>query len=58
MEEFIEKLMSKAGLDRATAEKVFHVVKEHIEDVPKWVGHSGVLDKLPGGIGGKIEGLF
>ncbi len=58
MEEFIETLMTKAGLDRATAEKVVNVIKEHADDVPKWLGQSGVLDKLPGGLGDKIGGLL
>jgi len=58
MEEFIETLISKVGIDRATAEKVVNVVKEHADDIPKWLGKSGVLDKLPGGLGDQLEKLF
>jgi hypothetical protein len=58
MEEFIEGLISKVGLDRATAEKVVSFVKEHADDVPKWLAQSGVLDKLPGGLGDKLGKLF
>lgn len=33
-------------------------MKEHADDVPKWLGQSGVLDKLPGGLGDKVGKLF
>ena len=58
MEDFIETLMTKVGLDRKTAEKVVDVVQEHWDDIPKWLGKSGVLDKLPGGLGDQLEKLF
>jgi hypothetical protein len=51
MEEFIEKLMTKVGLSREQADKVVDVVKEHADDIPKWVASSGIADKLPGGLG-------
>ena len=58
MEEFIETLITKVGIDRATAEKVVAVVKEHADDIPRWIGKSGVLDKLPGGLGDKLGSLL
>jgi len=57
MEAFVEGLMSKVGLDRATAEKVVAFVKDHANDVPKWLAQSGVADKLPGGLGDKLGKL-
>jgi len=58
MEDFIQTLMAKVGLDRATAEKVVSFVKEHADEIPKWLGQSGVLDKLPGGLGDKLGKLL
>jgi len=58
MEDFIQTLMAKVGLDRATAEKVVSFVKDHADEIPKWLGQSGVLDKLPGGLGDKLGKLL
>jgi hypothetical protein len=58
MEDFIQGLVQKVGLDRATAEKVVAFVKEHADDVPKWLASSGIADKLPGGLGDKLGKLF
>jgi hypothetical protein len=58
MEDFIEGLVAKVGLDRATAEKVVAFVKEHADEVPKWLASSGLADKLPGGLGDKLGKLF
>jgi hypothetical protein len=59
MEEMIQGLIQKVGLDRATAEKVVAFVKEHAADLPKWLQSSDigkqVMDKLPGGLGGFLK---
>ena len=34
------------------------VVKEHADEVPKWLASSGLADKLPGGLGDKLGKLF
>ncbi len=37
---------------RLTAKKVADFVKEHADDIPKWLGSADELkDKLPGGLG-------
>lgn len=51
MEEMIAKLVDKVGLDKATAEKVASFIKEHADDIPRWVASAGLKDKLPGGLG-------
>ena len=58
MDELIEKLQAKTGIDKATAEKVIDFIKEHAHDVTKFVAEHGVLDRLPGGLGHKLSGLF
>jgi hypothetical protein len=58
MEEFIQKLTSKVGVDRETAQKVFEFLKENVSQLPRWFGGEGgsVADKLKGGIGGALGG--
>lgn len=60
MEELINGLMTKVGLDKATAEKVISFLKENATKVPGWLASSDmgkqVLDKLPGGLGGMFGG--
>jgi len=58
MEEFIEKMVSKVGIDKATAEKVVEFLKEHSADAVALLQKSGVADKLPGGLGDKLGGLL
>jgi len=58
MEEFINKMVEKVGIDKATAEKVMSFLKEHADDAMAMLGKSGVKDKLPGGLGDKLGGLF
>ena len=58
MDDLLEKMQAKCGIDRSTAEKVMEFLKEHAHDVTKFLGEHGVLDKLPGGLGGKLGGLF
>jgi hypothetical protein len=60
MEEFIDQMAAKVGIDKATAEKVVAFLKEHAAELPKLIGENemakGMLDKLPGGIGGMFGG--
>ena len=58
MEEFLQQMIDKVGIDRATAEKVVAFLKDHAEDAVKLLSTSGVKDKLPGGLGDKLGGLF
>lgn len=58
MEDFIAKMTEKVGIDKATAEKVIEFLKDHSDDAIKLLQSSGVKDKLPGGIGDKLGGLF
>jgi len=58
MEEFAEKMSQKVGIDRATADKVIDFLKDHAEDAVKLLQKSGIADKLPGGLGDKLGGLF
>jgi hypothetical protein len=58
MEEFVQKMIDKVGIDRATAEKVVAFLKDHAEDAVGLLSKSGVKDKLPGGLGDKLGGLF
>lgn len=51
MEELINKLVDKVGIDEGTARKVADFIKEHADDIPKWVASAGIADKLPGGLG-------
>lgn len=56
MEELINQLVSKTGIDRATAEKVANFIKENAHQIPQWLGQAGIADKLPGGIGDLFGG--
>lgn len=58
MEQFIEGLTDKVGLDRDQAERVVQFVKEHWSEIPQWLGASGILDRLPGGLGDRLEGML
>jgi hypothetical protein len=58
MEDFINKMVEKVGIDKATAEKVMGFLKDHAEDAVKYLQSSGVADKLPGGLGDKLGKLF
>ena len=56
MDELINQLVSKVGIDRATAEKVANFLKDNVDEIPKWLGSNAMaqdmLNKLPGGLGG------
>jgi hypothetical protein len=58
MEELVDKMVAKVGIDKATAEKVVAFLKEHSGDITKFLASNetvkGLADKLPGGLGGKL----
>ena len=58
MEDFVNKMVEKVGIDKATAEKVVAFLKDHAEDAVKYLQSSGMADKLPGGLGDKLGKLF
>jgi hypothetical protein len=58
MDEFLNKMSEKVGIDKATAEKVMAFLKDHADDAVKYLQSSGIADKLPGGIGDKLGKLF
>lgn len=58
MEEFIAKMAEKVGIDQDTAKKVVDFLQEHADEALPLIQKSGVLDKLPGGIGDKLGKLF
>ena len=58
MEDFVNKMVEKVGIDKATAEKVLAFLKEHADDAVAYLQKSGVADKLPGGLGDKLGKLF
>jgi hypothetical protein len=58
MDEFVQKMVDKVGIDKATAMKVIDFLKEHADDAVKYLQTSGVADKLPGGLGDKLGKLF
>ncbi len=55
MDELINQLVSKVGIDRATAEKVANFLKDNATEIPKWIGGNAMaqdmLNKMPGGLG-------
>jgi hypothetical protein len=58
MDEFVEKMSEKVGIDKDTAMKVIGFLQEHADEALPLIQKSGVLDKLPGGLGKKIGDLF
>lgn len=58
MEQLINGLVEKVGIDRGTAEKVADFIKDHASDIPSWIASSGLADKLPGGLGDQLTGLL
>jgi len=58
MEDFIAKMTEKVGIDKATAEKVIAFLKDHSDDALKLLQKTELADKLPGGLGDKLGGLF
>jgi hypothetical protein len=58
MDDFMQKMIDKVGIDKTTAEKVVAFLKDHADDAVKYLQSSGVADKLPGGLGDKLGKLF
>jgi hypothetical protein len=58
MEDFVNKMVEKVGIDKSTAEKVMAFLKDHADDAVKYLQSSGIADKLPGGLGDKVGKLF
>jgi hypothetical protein len=58
MEEFAAKMSEKVGIDKETANKVLEFLKDHADDAVALLSKSGIADKLPGGLGDKLGGLF
>lgn len=58
MDEFVEKMSDKVGIDKSTAMKVVEFLKDHADEAVAFIQKSGVADKLPGGLGDKLGKLF
>ena len=58
MEDFVNKMVEKVGIDRATAQKVIDFLKDHADEAVEYLQKSGVANKLPGGLGDKLGKLF
>ena len=58
MEEFADKMSEQVGIDKATANKVIEFLKDHADDAVALLSQSGIADRLPGGLGDKLGGLF
>ena len=58
MQDFIDKMVEKVGIDKATAEKVVAFLKDHADDAVMVLQRTGITDKLPGGLGSKLSGLM
>ncbi len=59
METLIAELTAKVGLDRGTAEKVVQYLKDNAHRLPELLQSDvakGVVEKLPGGLGGMFGG--
>jgi hypothetical protein len=59
MDEFVNQLVERVGIDRETAERVVNFLKEHSAEVPGWLqggAAQDVLDKVKGGLGGLFGG--
>jgi ABC-type proline/glycine betaine transport system substrate-binding protein len=57
VEELINKLVEKVGIDRAAAEKVVAFLKEHAAEVPGWLqgeAAQGILSKAKAGLSGLV----
>jgi len=51
-------ILAKIGIDKATAEKVMTFLHDHKDEALEMLTKSGLKDKLPGGLGDKLGGLF
>lgn len=57
MEELINQLVAKTGIDRGIAENVAKFIQDHAAEIPQWLG-QGFADKLPGGLGDMLGGML
>ncbi len=55
MDQLISQLVAKVGLDEAQAQQVANFIREHADEIPKWLAQSGLADRLPGGLGGFLK---
>jgi hypothetical protein len=62
MDELINGLVKKVGLDEATAKKVVVFLKENAAQLPAMLASNetakSLVDKLPGGVGDMLGGFF
>jgi hypothetical protein len=58
MDELVAKMSEKVGIDKDTAKKVIAFLQDHADEAVPIIQKSGVLDKLPGGLGDKLGKLF
>ena len=58
MEEFVQKMAEKVGIDKSKAEQVMEFLKDHADEAVAYLQKSGIADKLPGGLGDKLGKLF
>lgn len=58
MDEIINGLITKVGLDKETAEKVIAFLKEHADELPALLAKSGLQSKIGGALPGGLGGLF
>ncbi len=56
MNELINGLIKKVGLDEETAKKVMAFLQENASQVPQWLASSGLGDKVPDSIKSKLPG--
>lgn len=42
MNELVNQLISKVGVDKNTAEKVANFLKENASQIPNWIGQGGI----------------
>lgn len=60
MDELLNGLIARVGLDKETAEKVIAFLKENASELPQMLAKSGlqekITSKLPGGLGGLFGG--
>ena len=51
VEDFVQKMVDKVGVDKDTAMKVIKFLEEHSTEALQYLEKSGIKDKLPGGLG-------
>lgn len=58
MDELLNGLIARVGLDKETAEKVIAFLKENAGELPQWLAKSGLQEKIAGKLPGGLGGLF